>query len=64
MDSALLANLAIYGLVPAVATIVSIRVGLNGTRERVQRIEDKLDKSLETQSAHGERLATVEAKIR
>lgn len=46
---------------PFGAAWAGIRVGLNGTRESVVRIESKVDKVVDKVNAHETRLAVLEA---
>ena len=52
---------------PAGAAYVGVKVSLNGTRERVKRIEDKLDKIVEGNTSEHvslrERITRLEAHI-
>jgi hypothetical protein len=50
-------------VIPAVATVTSIKVVLNGTKQRVERIDAKVDKVLETQADQGERIANLEGRL-
>lgn len=47
---------------PFGAAWAGIRVGLNGTRESVVRIESKVDKVVDRVTEHGTRIAVLESK--
>ncbi len=57
----------IIQVVVPVATVAAayggVRQALNGTRQRTERIETKVDTIVDVQTQHGERLAVVETKL-
>jgi hypothetical protein len=50
-------------LLTLAAAAGGVKVSLNGTKERVQRIETKLDTLIETSATTRERVATLEGVL-
>ena len=48
---------------PAGAAWVGVKVGLNGLRARVEKIEKVTDETRHHVGTHGERLARIETKL-